>query len=83
VRRAKESVDLAPTDDVYLIPFPRQKSLSAQLVEVFQQTMIRVAGSGLMWTEGLPAPLRQIADWTRELPSGTPLLIPPALIEIH
>jgi len=83
VRRAKESVDLAPTDDVYLIPFPRQKSLSAQLVEAFQQTMIRVAGSGMMWTEGLPAPLRQIADWTRELPSGTPLLIPPALIEIH
>jgi len=83
VRRAKESVDLAPTDDVYLIPFPRQKSLSAQLVEAFQQTMIRVAGSGMMWTEGLPAPLRQMADWTRELPSGTPLLIPPALIEIH
>jgi len=83
VRRAKESVDLAPTDDVYLIPFPRQKSLSAQLVEAFQQTMIRVAGSGMMWTQGLPAPLRQIADWTRELPSGTPLLIPPALIEIH
>jgi ClpP class serine protease len=83
VRRAKEAVDLAATDDVYLIPYPRQKSLSAQLVEAFQQTMIRVAGSGMMWPEALPAPLRQMADWTRDLPSGTPLLIPPALIEIH
>jgi protease-4 len=83
VRRAKEAVDLAPTDDVYLIPFPRQKSMFVQLVEAFQQTMIRVADSGMVWPGGLPAPLRQIADWTRDLPSGTPLLIPPAIIEIH
>jgi protease-4 len=83
VRRAKEAVDLAATDDVYLIPYPRRKSLSAQLVGAFQQTMIGIAGPGLAWSEGLPAPLRQIADWTRDLPRGTPLLIPPAIIEIH
>jgi protease-4 len=83
VRRAKEAVDLAATDDVYLIPFPRQKSLSAQVVDAFQQTMIRIAGPGIAWSESLPAPLRRIADWTRDLPTGTPLLIPPAIIEIH
>ena len=83
VRRAKEAVGLAPTDDVYLIPFPRQRSLSAQLMEAFQQTMVRAAGPGIAWPERLPEPLRQIADWTRDLPSGTPLLIPPAIVEIH
>ena len=83
VRRAKEAVGLAATDDVYLIPFPRQRSLSAQLMQAFQQTLIRVAGPGMAWSESLPAPLRQIVDWTRDLPLGTPLLIPPALIEIH
>ena len=83
VRRAKEAVGLAPTDDVYLIPFPRQRSFSAQLMEAFQQTMVRAAGPGIGWPERLPKPLRQIADWTRDLPSGTPLLIPPAIVEIH
>jgi len=83
VRRAKEAVGLEPTDDVYLIPYPRQKSLSAQLVEALQLTMIRVVGPSMAWPESLPAPLRQIANWTRDLPSGTPLLIPPAIVEIH
>ena len=83
VRRAKEEVDLAATDDVYLVPYPRRKSLSAQLIGAFQQTMIGIAGPRIAWSEGLPAPLRQIADWTRDLPRGTPLLIPPAIIEIH
>ena len=83
VRRAKEAVGLAATDDVYLIPFPKQASFSAQVMDAFRQTMIRVAAPGMMWTQGLPAPLRRIADWTRDLPSGTPLLIPPMIVEIH
>jgi protease-4 len=83
VRRAKEAVGLAATDDVYLIPFPKQASFSAQVMDAFRQTMIRVAAPGMMWTQGLPAPLRRIADWTRDLPSGTPLLIPPMIVEIR
>ena len=83
VRRAKEAVGMAATDDVYLIPFPRQASLSTQVMEAFQQTMIGVGGSGMAWTRHLPTPLRRIADWTRDLPSGTPLLIPPMIVEIH
>jgi len=83
VRRAKQAVGLAPTDDVYLIPYPKEPSLSAQVLQAFQQTMLRVAGPGMMWSEALPAPLRRIAEWTRDLPSGTPLLIPPMLVEIH
>jgi len=83
VRRAKQEVGLAPTDDVYLIPFPKPRSLSVQLREAFLQTGARVAGPDLRWIESLPSPLRQIAEWTRDLPSGTPLLIPPAIIEIR
>jgi len=83
VRRAKQVVGLAATDDVYLIPYPKEPSLSAQVLQAFQQTVLRVAGPGMMWSEALPAPLRRIAEWTRDLPSGTPLLIPPMLVEIH
>lgn len=83
VRRAKQEVGLAPTDDVYLIPFPKPRSLSVQLREAFLQTGARVAGPDLRWIESLPSPLRQIAEWTRDLPSGTPLLIPPVIIEIR
>jgi protease-4 len=83
VRRAKEAVGLAPTDDVFLVPFPKQRSLSEQLLEAFQLTLIRVAGPSLDWSGHLPEPLKQIAAWTRDLPTGTPLLIPPAIIDIH
>jgi protease-4 len=83
VRRAKEAVGLAPTDDVFLVPFPKQRSLSEQLFEAFQLTLIRVAGPSLDWSGHLPEPLKQIAAWTRDLPTGTPLLIPPAIIDIH
>jgi protease-4 len=83
VRRAKEAVGLEPTDDVFLVPFPKQRSLSEQLIEAFQLTLIRVAGPSLDWSGHLPEPLKQIAAWTRDLPTGTPLLIPPAIIDIH
>jgi len=83
VRRAKKEVGLAPTDDVYLIPFPKTRSLATQLIQAFQQTAIEATGSRLDWMESLPGPLRRVAAWTRDLPSGTPLLIPPVMIEIH
>jgi protease-4 len=83
VRRAKQKVGLEPTDDVYLIPFPKEKSLSMQLTEAFLQSSALVGGTDSIWTAHLPSPLRQIAEWTRDLPSGTPLLIPPAIIEIR
>jgi protease-4 len=83
VRRAKEAVGLAPTDDVYLVPFPNQKSLSEQIIDVFQLSLIRAADPASDWFELLPEPLDQIVAWTRDLPRGTPLLIPPAIVEIH
>ncbi len=78
VRRAKESVGLEPTDDVYLVPFPKQKSLGEQLLEAFRISAIRAAGPVFEW----PAPLDELLAWSRSLPAGSPLLIPPLLLEI-
>ena len=77
VRRAKEAIGLSADDDVYLVPFPARKTLGEQLMQVFQLTAIRV--SGFEW----PAPLDQLQAWTRNLPSQTPLLIPPIMVEIR
>jgi protease-4 len=79
VRRAKEAIGLNPDDDVYLVPFPAQKTLGEQLMQVFQLTAMRASGSLFEW----PAPLDQLQAWTRNLPSQTPLLIPPILVEIR
>ncbi len=83
VRRAKEAVGLVETDDVFLIPFPRARSLTDQIVEALQFMMVEAAGPRLDWTANLPEPLKRVAEWTRDLPSATPLLIPPIMIEIH
>ena len=79
VDRAKVAAGLQPDDDVYLTPFPGQKSLGEQLMEAFQLTALRAAGPGLEW----PRPLAQLLAWSRDLPAQTPLLIPPLLVEIH
>ncbi len=83
VRRAKKEVGLAATDDVYLIPFPKTLSLTEQLIQAFQLTAVQAAGPRFDWTKNLPGPLQRVAAWTRDLPSGTPLLIPPVMIEIR
>lgn len=86
IRRAKLEVGLEVTTDVYMIPFPKERSLTDQLVEAFQLTLVEAAAPGLQsldWTAKLPGPLKRIAAWTRDLPSGTPLLIPPVMIEIR
>ena len=83
VRRAKTAVGLAETDDVVLVPFPKQRSFSEQLIEAFSQTAVRVAGPTLGWSTAWPEPLGRILTLVRDLPTGAPLLIPPILIDIH
>lgn len=79
VRRAKVAAGLDASDDVYLIPFPGEKSLGEQIVEAFELTVLRVAGPVIEW----PKPLGQLVEWTQSFPTESPLLIPPALIEIR
>lgn len=83
VRRAKTEIGLDPDVDVALVPFPEDKPLGQQLIELFQgaaiQAALRAAGPGVDW----PAPLDRIIAWTRDMPVGAPLLIPPVLVEIR
>ncbi len=83
VRRAKEAVGLAVTDDVMLVPFPKRKSFSAQLIDAFQQSLVRVSGAGTGWLRSWPRPIREFATLVGDLPTGAPLLIPPLLVDIH
>lgn len=79
VRRAKVAAGLKEDDDVYLIPFPGQKTFGEQLIEAFQLTAIRAAGTPFDW----PAPIDQVIAWTRDLPTQSTLLIPPMWVEIR
>ena len=79
VRNAKEKVGLTADDDVFLIPFPKQKTFSEQIFQMLQSTSAQAA-SPLRF---LPEPLARVAVWADALPSGTPLLIPPMLVEIR
>ncbi|MAG32501.1 MAG: signal peptide peptidase SppA [Deltaproteobacteria bacterium] len=87
VREAKLAVGLSPDDDVYLISFPRQKSFSQQLMQAFRQTAVRAAGSASLLPESVrrswPEPLERVLDFSRALPTGTPLLVPPVLVDIR
>jgi protease-4 len=78
VRRAKQAIGLAPDADVFLIPYPRPSSLTDQLFEALQQGRATLAPA-----LPLPEPLDRLAALATQLPAGSPLLIPPVLIEIH
>ncbi|MBY0399988.1 signal peptide peptidase SppA [Myxococcota bacterium] len=83
VRRTKQAVGLDLETDVELVAFPKQKPFTQQIVELVQGVAIRAAaqagGPPIEW----PEPLGRILAWTRDLPLGTPLLIPPVLVEIR
>lgn len=87
VREAKLAVGLSQDDDVYLIPFPKQKTFSQQLVEAFQQSAIQAADAVSPLPEATrrawPEPLARVMDFARALPTGTPLLVPPVLVDIR
>lgn len=83
VRRAKQSVGLDVDTDVDLVAFPKQKPFTQQLIEMVQGVAIRAAaragGPPIEW----PEPIGRILAWSRDLPLGTPLLIPPVMVEIR
>ena len=87
VREAKVAIDLDPEADVFLVPYPKQKSLSEQLIEALQLSAVRAADSAnplpQSLREGLPGPVSGLLDFSRLLPGGAPLLLPPVLVEIR
>ena len=62
-----------------LIPYPKLLSLSEQLVRAFSSASIRAVAPAFEW----PAPLAQLAEAVEGLPTGSPALIPPMMIEIR
>jgi ClpP class serine protease len=83
VRRAKQEVGLDPDVDVALVPFPEEKPLTQQLMEAFQGAALRAAISAAGPAVDWPAPIDRLVAWTRDMPQGAPLLIPPVLVEIR
>jgi protease-4 len=76
---ARKRLGLDPEADVALVPYPPPKPLALQIQEALRGTF---AGEALA-VLGLPRPLRRVAELLAALPEGSPLLVPPALVEIR
>lgn len=77
-REAKALAGLEPDDDVALQTYPPPKPLAQQIAEALGGVAAR-AVPGLP----LPEPLAEVVGTLRALPTGTPLLLPPALVVVH
>lgn len=78
VDRAKEAAGLARDSDVELVPYPEPVGLGEQIATALQQ-YARSANPGLP----LPPELRRLQELLGELPQGSPLLVPPFLLEMR
>lgn len=79
VDRAKEQVGLSREADVALLPYPPPEPLVVQLRKlVTGGIQVRVA-----LPEVLPESLRRLASQLADLPSGSPLLVPPVLVDVR
>ncbi len=78
-RRTKQALGLAPDADVLLVPYPPPPSFSEQLFDALSRAGVDALRPGFDW----PEPLGELAHWAEVLPAGSPLLVPPVLIEIR
>jgi hypothetical protein len=52
-------------------------------MEAFQGAAMRAALSAAGPAVDWPAPIDRLVAWTRDMPQGAPLLIPPVMVEIR
>ncbi|MEM9177426.1 MAG: signal peptide peptidase SppA [Myxococcota bacterium] len=78
-RRAKVEIGLEPDDDVLLIPYPEPPTLSEQLIRALSSASVQTLSPKIEW----PEPLAQLVEVASGLPTGTPALVPPMMIEIR
>jgi protease-4 len=78
VRSAVAKLGLDEDSDVALIPYPTASTLAEQVNELLQQVAIRAAVP-----LPLPSLVARLGEWLVAVPDGSPVLIPPVLIEIH
>jgi hypothetical protein len=79
VDRAKEQSGLGKDVDVSLLPYPPPQPLTEQI----RQLLFEGASVAAATKVPLPDALRRLAAQIAELPSGTPLLVPPVLVDVH
>lgn len=79
VDRAKEQAGLSKDADVALLPYPPPEPL----VDQIRKLAFGGALAGGSVAVPLPEPLRRLAALLSELPSGSPVLVPPVVIDVH
>ena len=79
VLRGKRELGLPPDADVALIPYPRPQSLGEQLADLLQLRIRAMVDAALP----VPSLVSTMQNWLAELPTGTPVLVPPILVEIR
>lgn len=83
---AKQKVGLHVDDDVGLVPYPRPKPLLEQVREAVEAGGIEAAAraaAARTASAAMPAALAQLEAWLSSVPTGAPVLLPPAAIEIR
>ncbi len=78
VLEAKKAVGLEADDDVVLVSYPLPRPLAQQIADALGASL-RASVPSL----SLPPAVAELVSTLQVLPSGTPLLIPPGLTEIH
>ncbi len=76
---AKEQAGLSRDADVSLLPYPPPEPLAEQIRKlVFGGALVEAAAQ-----TALPDGLRRMASWIAELPTGSPVLVPPLFLDVH
>ena len=78
IDRAKVAAGLAADADVKLVPYPMPKTLVQQFSSALQGSIARATPR-----LALPEQLRRLEAFVTTLPQGTPLLVPPFMVEIR
>ncbi len=79
VVRAKLASGLEADADVAIVVYPPSKTLPEQIAELLNARIARAVRGQLP----LPGSLDRVRRWVEALPTATPLLVPPALVEIR
>ncbi|MCH8131070.1 MAG: signal peptide peptidase SppA [Myxococcales bacterium] len=78
IDRAKVAAGLGADADVKLVPYPMPKTLVQQFSSALQGSIARATPRLV-----LPEQLRRLEAFVTTLPQGTPLLVPPFMVEIR
>jgi protease-4 len=83
VARMNRERGIAPDADVLLVTYPPAKPLAEQIAELVNARLAAPLLGLVSARLGLPQPIVTLEGWLSALPASTPLLVPPALIEIR